>query len=105
LSGGVGRNSPGRIALYDRHSGELSSGDVVYDGELLDELPGSDIPAYIAFLMNGCSNWRSRRYTPVTTMALAATASPRFWLSTWNTAVAPAALLRPVHRVAITRVI
>ncbi len=41
-------HSPGCIALYDARSQELFSGDIVYDGELLDQLPGSDIPSYIA---------------------------------------------------------
>jgi glyoxylase-like metal-dependent hydrolase (beta-lactamase superfamily II) len=41
-------HSPGCIALYDAKSQELFSGDIVYDGELLDELPGSDIPTYIS---------------------------------------------------------
>ncbi len=41
-------HSPGCIALYDAKSQELFSGDVIYDGELLDQLPGSDIPTYIA---------------------------------------------------------
>jgi glyoxylase-like metal-dependent hydrolase (beta-lactamase superfamily II) len=41
-------HSPGCIALYDPRSQELFSGDVVYDGELLDELHCSDIPTYIA---------------------------------------------------------
>ncbi|HEY9903186.1 MAG TPA: MBL fold metallo-hydrolase [Candidatus Sericytochromatia bacterium] len=41
-------HSPGCIALYDRKSQELFSGDIVYDGDLLDELPGSDIPTYIS---------------------------------------------------------
>lgn len=41
-------HSPGCIALYDRASRDLFSGDVIYDGELLDELPRSDIPTYIA---------------------------------------------------------
>jgi len=41
-------HSPGCIALYDPKSEELFSGDVVYDGDLLDQLPGSDIPSYIA---------------------------------------------------------
>jgi glyoxylase-like metal-dependent hydrolase (beta-lactamase superfamily II) len=40
-------HSPGCIALYDAKNQELFSGDVIYDGELLDELPGSDIPTYI----------------------------------------------------------
>ncbi|WP_009633719.1 MBL fold metallo-hydrolase [Synechocystis sp. PCC 7509] len=40
-------HSPGSIALYDRQSQELFSGDIVYDGDLLDLLPGSDIPTYI----------------------------------------------------------
>ncbi len=41
-------HSPGCIALYDAKSQELFSGDVIYDGDLLDQLPGSDIPTYIA---------------------------------------------------------
>lgn len=41
-------HSAGCIALYDAKSGELFSGDVIYDGDLLDDLPGSDIPAYLA---------------------------------------------------------
>jgi glyoxylase-like metal-dependent hydrolase (beta-lactamase superfamily II) len=40
-------HSPGCIALYDRKQRLLFSGDVVYDGDLLDQLPGSDIPTYI----------------------------------------------------------
>jgi len=41
-------HSPGCIALYDPRSQELFSGDVIYDGELLDELHCSHIPTYIA---------------------------------------------------------
>jgi glyoxylase-like metal-dependent hydrolase (beta-lactamase superfamily II) len=41
-------HSPGCIALYDPKSRELFSGDIVYDGDLLDELYGSDIPTYIS---------------------------------------------------------
>lgn len=41
-------HSPGCIALYDARRQELFSGDVIYDGDLLDQLPGSDIPTYIA---------------------------------------------------------
>lgn len=37
-------HSPGCIALYDHRSQALFSGDVIYDGELLDELPCSSIP-------------------------------------------------------------
>lgn len=40
-------HSPGCIALYDPRSQELFSGDVIYDGELLDELHCSHIPTYI----------------------------------------------------------
>jgi glyoxylase-like metal-dependent hydrolase (beta-lactamase superfamily II) len=40
-------HSPGCIALYDAKSQELFSGDVIYDGELLDELHCSHIPTYI----------------------------------------------------------
>jgi len=39
-------HSAGCIALYDHRSQSLFSGDVIYDGELLDELHCSDIPAY-----------------------------------------------------------
>lgn len=40
-------HSPGCIALYDPLAKELFSGDVIYDGELLDELHCSHIPTYI----------------------------------------------------------
>lgn len=39
-------HTPGSIALYDEDREELFSGDVVYDDELLDTLPESDIIAY-----------------------------------------------------------
>jgi glyoxylase-like metal-dependent hydrolase (beta-lactamase superfamily II) len=41
-------HSPGSIGLWEAERGVLFSGDAVYDGPLLDELPGSDIPAYVA---------------------------------------------------------
>lgn len=41
-------HSPGCIALYEPRSRSLFSGDVIYDGELLDELHCSDIPTYIS---------------------------------------------------------
>ncbi len=40
-------HSPGSIGLWETRTGTLFSGDAVYDGPLLDELPGSDVPAYI----------------------------------------------------------
>ena len=40
-------HSPGSIGLWEAASGVLFSGDAIYDGPLLDELPGSDIPAYV----------------------------------------------------------
>jgi glyoxylase-like metal-dependent hydrolase (beta-lactamase superfamily II) len=40
-------HSTGCIALYDHRSQALFSGDVIYDGELLDELHCSNIPDYI----------------------------------------------------------
>lgn len=40
-------HTPGCIALWDAKNALLFSGDVVYDGPLLDELPGSNIPDYI----------------------------------------------------------
>jgi glyoxylase-like metal-dependent hydrolase (beta-lactamase superfamily II) len=41
-------HSPGCIALYDAQNQDLFSGDIIYDGDLLDQLPGSDIPTYIS---------------------------------------------------------
>jgi glyoxylase-like metal-dependent hydrolase (beta-lactamase superfamily II) len=40
-------HSPGSIGLWEAVTGTLFSGDAIYDGPLLDELPGSDIPAYV----------------------------------------------------------
>lgn len=39
-------HSPGSVALLERATGILFSGDIVYDGPLLDDLPGSDALAY-----------------------------------------------------------
>lgn len=41
-------HSPGSIGLWEEATGTLFSGDAVYDGPLLDELPGSDIAQYCA---------------------------------------------------------
>ncbi len=41
-------HSPGSIGLWEAASGILFSGDAVYDGPLLDMLPGSDIEQYVA---------------------------------------------------------
>jgi glyoxylase-like metal-dependent hydrolase (beta-lactamase superfamily II) len=41
-------HTPGSTVLYESASGVLFTGDVLYDGELLDELPESDIDAYVA---------------------------------------------------------
>lgn len=46
-------HTPGSIALLEEHTGTLYSGDVVYEGGLIDTLPNSDVPAYrrsMAFL-------------------------------------------------------
>ncbi len=41
-------HSPGSIGLWEERSGILLSGDAVYrDGPLLDQMPGSDIDAYL----------------------------------------------------------
>ena len=40
-------HSPGSIGLWEKATGTLFSGDCVYDGPLLDELPDSDIDDYI----------------------------------------------------------
>ncbi|MCU1392944.1 MAG: fold metallo-hydrolase [Ilumatobacteraceae bacterium] len=39
-------HSPGSIGLWESVTGTLFSGDAIYDGALLDELPESDIAAY-----------------------------------------------------------
>ena len=39
-------HSPGSIGLWEARSGLLFSGDAIYDGPLLDSLPGSDVIAY-----------------------------------------------------------
>ena len=41
-------HSPGSIGLWEPASGTLFSGDAVYDGPLLDELPESDVSKYCA---------------------------------------------------------
>jgi len=40
-------HSPGSIGLWEKATGTLFSGDALYDGPLLDEIDGADIPAYI----------------------------------------------------------
>lgn len=39
-------HSPGSVALYDESDGTLFSGDAIYEGELLDDLPRSDPVIY-----------------------------------------------------------
>ncbi|MEU7750408.1 MBL fold metallo-hydrolase [Micromonospora sp. NPDC049101] len=39
-------HTPGSIALLEEVSGALYSGDVVYEGYLIDDLPNSDVAAY-----------------------------------------------------------
>jgi glyoxylase-like metal-dependent hydrolase (beta-lactamase superfamily II) len=40
-------HSPGSIGLWEAATGTLFSGDAIYDGPLLDEIDGADIPTYI----------------------------------------------------------
>ncbi len=40
-------HSPGSIGLWDERTGLLFSGDAVYEGGLIDGLPGADIDAYV----------------------------------------------------------
>ncbi|MDQ6433298.1 MBL fold metallo-hydrolase [Mesorhizobium sp. LHD-90] len=40
-------HSPGSIALLDENNGEFFSGDAIYDDELVDDIPGADIPVYL----------------------------------------------------------
>ena len=41
-------HSAGSIALWERSSGSLFSGDAIYDGVIVDNLPGSDVDVYRA---------------------------------------------------------
>ena len=41
-------HSPGSIALWERSSGSLFSGDAIYDGVIVDNLPESDAEVYRA---------------------------------------------------------
>lgn len=41
-------HSPGSIGLYEAASSTLFSGDAIYDGPLLDQLPDSNVPDYVA---------------------------------------------------------
>ena len=40
-------HSPGSIGLWERTTRTLFSGDAIYDGTLLDEIPGADIELYV----------------------------------------------------------
>ena len=40
-------HSPGGIALFERATGILFSGDIVYDGPLIEDCPGADAHAYL----------------------------------------------------------
>jgi glyoxylase-like metal-dependent hydrolase (beta-lactamase superfamily II) len=40
-------HSPGSIGLWEPAAGIFFSGDAIYDGPLLDELPGSDVAKYL----------------------------------------------------------
>ncbi len=40
-------HSPGSIGLWEAETATLFSGDAIYDGPLLDEIPGSDIQVYL----------------------------------------------------------
>lgn len=40
-------HTAGSIALFDERRGVLFTGDVVYEGDLLDEIIGADIPQYV----------------------------------------------------------
>jgi glyoxylase-like metal-dependent hydrolase (beta-lactamase superfamily II) len=39
-------HSPGSVALWERSSRSLFSGDAIYDGVIVDNLPGSDVEVY-----------------------------------------------------------
>ena len=44
-------HSPGSIGLWEERTRTLFSGDAIYDGPLLDEIPGADVDAYIRTML------------------------------------------------------
>jgi len=54
-------HTPGSIALWEEATGLLFAGDVIYDGVLLDDLPGSSVADYVASM-------RRLRELPVSTV-------------------------------------
>jgi glyoxylase-like metal-dependent hydrolase (beta-lactamase superfamily II) len=44
-------HTPGSIALFDPVDGSLFSGDVIYDGVLLDSIVGADVAQYRSSLL------------------------------------------------------
>jgi len=54
-------HSPGGVGLFEETTGLLFSGDVVYDGALLDDLPGASVADYVHTM-------RRLRKLPVTTV-------------------------------------
>jgi glyoxylase-like metal-dependent hydrolase (beta-lactamase superfamily II) len=54
-------HSPGSIGLWESATGTLFSGDAIYDGPLLDQLPGSNIADY-------CATMQRLRQLPVETI-------------------------------------
>lgn len=56
-------HSSGSIGLYDARRGEFFSGDVVYDGTLLDELPDSVVDDYLE-TMAGLLNLKTDAVRP-----------------------------------------
>jgi glyoxylase-like metal-dependent hydrolase (beta-lactamase superfamily II) len=59
-------HSPGSIALWERSSGSLFSGDAIYDGVIVDNVPGSDVEMYRA-TMKRLQSSRSHRSSAATT--------------------------------------
>jgi glyoxylase-like metal-dependent hydrolase (beta-lactamase superfamily II) len=40
-------HSPGSIALLDEANGEFFAGDAIYQGGLVDDIPGADVAVYM----------------------------------------------------------
>ena len=66
-------HSPGGIGLWEDQRGILFAGDTLYDGVLLDTLPGADVPSYIGS-MKRLMDLPSKRSTAAIGRASAATA-------------------------------
>jgi hypothetical protein len=64
-------HSPGSIGLWEEATGTLFSGDAIYDGSLLDQLPESDIDACVQRAFAGLNGKALKKGRPIAPAVLA----------------------------------